>query len=133
MARTSFALALLAIAGAMALILGVVGLYGVISYIVSQRTRDIGIRIALGASLPRVTGIFVRQGLILSGLGAACGSVAAIALTRMMKSLLFGVSPADPGTYLAVFTGLSLAALLASWLPARRAAHVDPMVALRTE
>jgi predicted permease len=131
--RTSFTLVLLAIAGAMALLLGIVGIYGVISYSVSQRTREIGIRLALGAPMQEVTGMFVRHGLVLSGIGAACGLTAAFALTRLMKSLLFDVSPADPLTYLAVSAGLILAAMLASYLPARRAATVDPAEALRAE
>ncbi len=133
LARTSFTLIMLAIAGAMALLLGVIGIYGVISYSVSQRTREIGIRLALGAPLDEVTGMFVRHGLILSGIGAASGLTAAFALTRLMRSLLFEVSPADPLTYLAVSAGLILAAMLASYLPARRATKVDPVEALRAE
>jgi putative ABC transport system permease protein len=131
--RTSFTLVMLAIAGGMALLLGIVGIYGVISYSVSQRTREIGIRLALGAPMQEVTGMFVRHGLVLSGIGAACGLTAAFALTRLMKSLLFDVSPADPLTYLAVSAGLIVAAMLASYLPARRAATVDPAEALRAE
>ena len=133
LARTSFTLALLAIAGGMALLLGMVGIYGVISYSVSQRTREIGIRLALGAPLQDVTGMFLRHGLVLSGIGAACGLTAAFVLTRLMKSLLFDVSPADPLTYLAVSAGLILAAALASYLPARKAVTVDPAEALRAE
>jgi predicted permease len=133
LARTSFTLVMLAIAGAMALLLGVIGIYGVISYSVSQRTREIGIRLALGAPLDEVTGMFVRHGLILAGLGAACGLTAAFALSRLLQSLLFEVSPADPLTYLSVSAGLILAAMLASYLPARRATKVDPVEALRAE
>jgi hypothetical protein len=133
MARTSFTLVMLAIAGGMALLLGVVGIYGVISYSVSQRTREIGIRLALGSPVTEVTGMFVRHGLVLSGIGAACGLAAAFALTRLMKSLLFDVSPADPLTYIAVSAGLIVAAMLASFLPARKAAAVDPAEALRAE
>jgi len=133
LARTSFTLVLLAIAGGMALLLGVVGIYGVISYSVSQRTREIGIRLALGAQLQEVTGMFVRHGLVLSGIGAACGLAAAFVLTRLMRSLLFDVSPSDPLTYVAVSVGLVLAAMLASYLPARKAAAVDPAEALRAE
>ena len=133
LARTSFTLVLLAIAGGMALLLGVVGLYGVISYSVSQRTREIGIRLALGAPLQDVTRMFVHHGLVLSAIGAACGLTAALALTRLMKSLLYDVSPADPLTYVAVSAGLILAATLASYLPARRATKVDPVEALRAE
>jgi putative ABC transport system permease protein len=133
LARTSFTLLLLAIAGGMALFLGLVGLYGVLSYAVSQRTREIGIRLALGAPLQEVTRMFVRHGLVLSGIGAACGLTAALALTRLIKSLLYDVTPADPLTYTAASAGLILAAALASYLPARRAARVDPMEALRAE
>ena len=117
----------------MALLLGIVGIYGVISYSVSQRTREIGIRLALGAPFSEVTGMFVRHGLLLSAIGAACGLAAAFALTRLMKSLLFDVSPADPLTYLAVSATLIAAAVLASYLPARKAATVDPSEALRAE
>ncbi len=133
LARTSFTLVMLAIAGVTALLVGVVGIYGVISYSVSQRTREIGIRLALGAQVREVTGMFVRHGLLLSGIGAACGLVAAFLLTRLMKSILFDVSPADPLTYTAVCAGLIFAAMLASYLPARKAAAVDPSEALRAE
>lgn len=133
LARTSFTLVLLAIAGGMALLLGVVGIYGVISYSVSQRTREIGIRLALGAPLQDVRKMFVRHGLVLSAIGAACGLTAALVLTRLMKSLLYEVSTADPITYAAVSTGLILAATLASYLPARRATKVDPVDALRAD
>ena len=133
LARTSFTLVMLAIAGGMALLLGVIGIYGVISYSVSQRRREIGIRLALGAPLQEVTGIFVRHGLVLSSIGAACGLSAAFALSRLMKSLLFDVSPADPATYVSVSVGLIVAAMLASYLPARRATKVDPVEALRAE
>jgi predicted permease len=131
--RTSFTLALLGIAGGMALILGAVGIYGVISYSVSQRRREIGIRLALGAPLPDVTWAFVRHGLAMAGIGAVCGVTAALLLTRLMKSLLFEVSPADPLTYAAASAGLILAAFLGSYLPARKATKVDPVEALRAE
>jgi predicted permease len=133
LARTSFTLVMLAIAGGMALLLGVIGIYGVISYSVAQRRREIGIRLALGAPLQEVTGMFVRHGLILSSIGAACGLTAAFALSRLMKSLLFDISPADPATYVSVSLGLIAAAMLASYLPARRATKVDPVEALRAE
>jgi putative ABC transport system permease protein len=133
LARTSFTLLLLGIAGGMAMSLGLIGLYGVLSYSVAQRTREIGIRLALGAPLREVTRIFVSNGLFLSGTGAAFGLVAALLLTRVIKSLLYDVSPADPLTYVAVSAGLIVAATLASYLPARRAARVDPMEALRAE
>jgi len=133
MARTSFTLVMLAIAGAMALLLGAAGIYGVISYSVSQRTREIGIRMALGAQRQEVTGMFVRHGLGLTAIGIACGLAVAVALARVMGSLLFEVSPVDPMTYLAVCAGLALAALLASYLPALRATLVNPVTALRAE
>jgi putative ABC transport system permease protein len=133
LARTSLTLVLLAIAGSMALLVGVVGIYGVISYTVSQRTREVGIRLALGAPLDGVTGLFVRHGLTLTGIGVICGMAAALALTRLMKSLLFEVSPADPLTYAAAAAALILAAVLGSYLPARRATRVDPVEALRAE
>ena len=133
MARTSFTLVMLVIAGGMALLLGIVGIYGVLSYSVSQRTREIGIRLALGAPLGNVRGMFLRHGLMLSGIGAACGLTAAFALTRLMKTLLFEVSPADPVTYVAASAGLVCAAMLASYLPARSASAVDPAHALRGE
>ncbi len=132
-ARTSFTLIMLGIAGVMALLLGTVGLYGVIAYSVSQRTREIGIRMALGAQQKEVTGMFVRQGLLLTGIGVAFGLVAAFATMRLMSSLLFHVSPVDPVTYAAVTFGLVAAALLASYLPSRRAANVNPVEALRAE
>jgi len=133
LARTTFSLILLAVAGAMALIPGIVGIYGVIAYSVSRWTRDIGIRIALGSTPTGVVRMFVREGLRLSCIGSVCGLLAALAATSLMKSLLFGVSPLDPLTYGSVFLGLVLAALLASWLPARRVAAVDPIDALRAE
>jgi predicted permease len=133
MARTAFTLVMLAVAGGMALLLGVVGIYGVIAYSVSQRTREIGIRVALGAQHGQLAGMFVRHGLLLTAVGVACGLGAAIALTRLMSSLLFEVSPVDPLTYGAVAIGLVLAAALASYLPSRRAAAVDPVEALRAE
>jgi putative ABC transport system permease protein len=133
MARTSFTLVMLAIAGAMALLLGVAGIYGVISYSVSQRTREIGIRMALGAQRTDVTRMFVRYGLGLAAIGIACGLAAAVALTRLMTSLLFEVSPIDPLTYVAVCVSLTAAAVLASYLPALRATAVNPVTALRAE
>jgi len=133
MARTSFTLVMLAIAGAMALLLGVIGIYGVISYSVSQRVREIGIRMALGAPQSQLRKMFLRHGLMLAGIGVACGLVAAGALSRLMSTLLFEVSPMDPLTYLAVSVSLIGAAAIASYLPARRASGVDPMEALRAE
>jgi predicted permease len=133
MARTSFTLVMLGVAGAMALLLGIVGLYGVIAYSVSQRRREIGIRMALGAEQQELTGMFVRHGLLLTGVGVACGLGAAFALMRLMSSLLFKVTPVDPVTYGAACLGLIATALLASYLPSRRAAAVNPVEALRAE
>jgi len=133
MARTSFTLVLLAIAGAMALILGIVGIYGVIAYAVTQRTREIGIRMALGAQAGGLRQMFVRQGLLLAGIGAIIGLGAAAGLTRLMSSLLFGVTALDPLTYAGVAAILIAAAALASYVPARRATKVDPLDALRAE
>jgi predicted lysophospholipase L1 biosynthesis ABC-type transport system permease subunit len=133
LARTSFTLVMLAIAGAMALLLGIAGLYGVISYAVSQRTREIGIRIALGAQNGEVTRMFVRHGLTLAATGIACGVVVSIVLMRLMSSLLFEVSPIDPPTYAAVAISLVAAAVVASYVPALRATMVDPVESLRAE
>jgi putative ABC transport system permease protein len=133
MARTSFTLVMLAIAGGIGLVLGIVGIYGVIAYVVSQRIREIGIRTALGAQPAGLLGMFVRQGLWLVGIGAALGLVAAAGLTRLMSSLLFGVTALDPVTYAAVSALLIVASGLASYLPARRAIAVDPVQALRAE
>lgn len=133
MARTSFTLVMLAIAAGMALLLGVVGIYGVIAYSVSQRTREIGIRMALGASQESVRRMFVRDGLALTAIGVGCGLAGAAALTRLMSALLFDVSPLDPMTYCAVPVVLVAAALLATYLPARRATGIEPVDALRAE
>jgi predicted permease len=133
MARTSFTLVLLCVAGGMALLLGVVGIYGVIAYTVSQRTREIGIRMALGAQRNELTGLFVRQGLVLTAIGAACGLVVAFVTMRLMSSILFNVSPVDPLTYISITLGVAATAWLACYLPSRRAATVDPVTALRSE
>jgi putative ABC transport system permease protein len=133
LARTSFTLVMLAIAGGMALLLGVIGIYGVIAYSVSQRTREIGIRMALGSPQKDVTWLFVGHGLRLTAMGIAWGLAAAAACTRLMSSLLFEVSPLDPLTFAGVPLMLILAATLASYVPALRAAGVDPVEALRTD
>jgi len=133
MARTSFTLVLLAVAGAMALLLGIAGIYGVIAYSVSQRTREIGIRMALGAERRVVTRMFVGYGLRLAAIGLVCGLVAAVALTRLMTSLLFGIGALDPVTYGLVCLSLAGAAALASYVPALRATTVNPVTALRAE
>jgi putative ABC transport system permease protein len=131
LARTSFTLLMLAIAAGMAMLLGLVGIYGVISYSVAQRTREIGIRMALGAPHQVVRLMFVRQGLILTAIGVACGVAASIGVTRVIAGLLFNVSPIDPITFGGVSVLLLVAALLASYIPARRATTVDPVEALR--
>ncbi len=133
LARTSFALVMLAIAGSMALAIGIIGIYGVISYTVSQRTREIGIRLALGAQQSVITGMFVRHALLLAGIGAAIGLAGAVELMQLMKSLLFGISPRDPLTYIVVPAALLMVAGLASYLPARKAAAVDPANTLRAD
>jgi ABC-type antimicrobial peptide transport system permease subunit len=133
MARRAFSLALLGIAGAMALLLSVVGIYGVLAYAVVQRQREVGIRVALGAAPRTVKSLFVYRGMMLSGIGIVVGAVAAAALTRLMSSLLFGVTPLDVATFVVAAAFLAVAALLASYVPARRAATIDPMETLRAE
>jgi putative ABC transport system permease protein len=133
MARSSFTLVMLAIAGGMALLLGIVGIYGVISYSVSQRTREIGIRIALGAQQSALKTMVVRHGLLLSGVGVVLGLSVAAALTRILSSFLFQISPFDPVTYVSVSAVLLGAAALASYVPAHRASAVNPADALRVE
>jgi predicted permease len=133
MARTGFTLAMLGIAGGMALLLGIVGIYGVISYSVSQRTRELGIRIALGAGNREVRAMVVGQGLLLAGIGVGVGVAVAAAVTRIMASLLFQTSPMDPITFGVASAGLLAAAAIASYLPAYRASSVNPVEALRME
>jgi predicted permease len=133
MARTSFTLVMLGLSGGMALLLGLVGIYGVISYSVTQRRREIGIRVALGASGGSVSGMFVRHGFVLAAVGVVCGLGAALSMKKLIASLLFGVTAADPWTYAIVSGALVLAAMLASYIPSRRAAAVNPMETLRSE
>jgi predicted lysophospholipase L1 biosynthesis ABC-type transport system permease subunit len=133
LSRTTFTLVMLAIAGAMAMLLGISGLYGVIAYAVSQRRREIGVRLALGARPAEVRRLFLRRGLIVSATGLAIGLAGAIGLTRLLGSLLFGTSPLDPLTFAGMSAVLATAALLASYLPARAAAAVDPVETLRAE
>jgi putative ABC transport system permease protein len=133
MARTSFTMLLLGIASAVAIVLGIVGIYGVVSYTVSLRTREIGVRIALGARPTQVGGMVARQGVAMAVIGIAAGLAGALILTRFLRALLFGVSPNDPLTLVGAAALLLASAFLASWLPARRAARVDPMSALRAD
>jgi putative ABC transport system permease protein len=130
MAPTSFSLILLGIAGGMALLLGIVGIYGVLAYAVMQRRREVGIRLALGAQSGSVKRLFVYRGMVLSGVGIAIGIAVAAGITRWMSSLLYGVTPVDAVTFAAAATVLTLAALAASYLPAHRAAAVDPVETL---
>ena len=124
---------MLAIAGAMALALGIVGIYGVISYAVAQRTREIGIRVALGAQRRELTRMFVRSGLRLAAIGVPIGLAASAAVTRVMASLLFRVPAIDPLTYLVVPLLVVAAAAIASYVPATRASALDPVEALKIE
>jgi len=133
LARTSFTLVMLAIAGVMALALSIIGIYGVISYAVSQRTREIGIRLALGAQKRTLSWMFVRSALLMTVIGMAIGLVGAGLLIQLMRTLLFGISPLDPVTYFTVPLVLAVAAALASYLPARRATAVNPVETLRSE
>ena len=124
---------MLAVAGSVALLLGAVGIYGVIAYIAAQRTREIGIRMALGAQAADVARLVLVQGMRLAGAGIAIGLVGALGVTRVMRALLYETSPTDPLTFAAVVPLLAAAALLACWVPARRAMRADPIVALRCE
>ena len=133
MAQTSFTLVILGIAAGVTLLLGVVGIYGVIAYVVAQRRREVGIRMALGAAASEVQRLFLRHGIVITGAGLALGAIVSAALMRLLGSLLFGVSPLDPVTYSISLIGLGSVALLATWLPARRATRVDPAIALRGE
>lgn len=131
--QKKFVMTLLAIFAGLALLLAAIGLYGVISFSVAQRTRELGIRLALGAQRRDVLALVIREGMMLVALGLALGIFAALGLTRLLASLLYGISPTDPGTYAALALILAAVALLACLLPARRASTVDPIVALRAE
>ena len=133
MARTTFTLLMIGAAAGVALLLGAIGIYGVISYMVSLRTREIGVRMALGAQSSEVRGMVVRQGLTLALIGAGIGLAGALALSRLISSLLYGIAPHDPVTLAGVTLGLLGVAALASWLPAVRAARIDPTDALRSD
>jgi predicted permease len=133
LARQRFSMLLLTIFAGVALVLASVGVYGVMSYLVGQSTREIGIRMALGASRQAVLGMIIRQGMAVATVGAAIGVAGALTLSRVMRSMLFGVQGSDPLTFAAVSLMLAAIALVATYLPARRAARIDPMVSLRTE
>ena len=133
MAQTSFTMVMLAIAASVALLLGVIGIYGVIAYTAAQRTREIGMRMALGAQPADVCRLFLRRGMALTVTGVLLGIAASTMLTRVMSALLFGVRPVDPVTYAVASAGLTAIALVAAYVPARRAARLDPLVALRYE
>jgi predicted permease len=132
-ARPRFYMLLLTSFAAVALVLSAVGIYGVIAYLVTMRTRELGIRIALGASNGDVLRLVLREGVVVATVGLAIGTAGALALSRLLSSLLFGVRPNDPLTFLVVAVTLALVALLASFIPARRAARLDPLVAIRAE
>jgi putative ABC transport system permease protein len=132
-AQRRFSMTLLGTFAALALLLGVVGVYGVTSYLVAQRTREVGVRLALGAPPGQVVAMVVRQGMTVAVVGLGIGLVAALAAARLMAGLLFGVSPYDVATLLVVIAVIALATLIANWVPALRAAHVDPLSALRSD
>ncbi|HEU5218948.1 MAG TPA: FtsX-like permease family protein, partial [Gemmatimonadales bacterium] len=132
-AQTRFSAILLSLFAGMALVLAALGIYGVMSFVVAQRTREIGIRVALGALGGEVATMVLRQALGFAALGTGIGLVAALLATRVLRSLLFDVQPTDSGTYLVIVPLLVVAALVASWLPARRATRIHPMEALRSE
>ena len=119
--------------GVLALILAAVGIYGVMSHVVAGRTREIGLRMALGAQLSDVQKLILKQGMFLAAIGSVCGLIIALGGARMMKSLLYGVSTSDPITFTCVALLLFSIAFLACWIPARRARRVEPMIALRAE
>jgi ABC-type antimicrobial peptide transport system permease subunit len=133
LARRRFSMMLLAVFAVVALALATIGIYGVMAYLVNQGTREIGIRIALGATQRNILSLVVQQGMALALAGVAIGLIGAFLLTRLIRSLLFGVAATDPVTFVGIALLLGLVALLASYLPARRVARVDPLVALRYE
>jgi ABC-type antimicrobial peptide transport system permease subunit len=133
LARHRFSMLLLTLFACVALGLAAIGVYGVIAYLVSQGTREVGIRMALGATPKEILLLVVRQGMMVALVGVAAGLAGALVATRFMSSLLFGVSATDPMTFTGIALLLGLTALMASYVPARRAARIDPMVSLRSE
>jgi putative ABC transport system permease protein len=133
LAPRQFALLLMALFAGLSLLLAVVGIYGVLSWVVAERVREIGIRLALGAQRREVLGMILTQGMRSVGIGGLIGIAAVWPLTRVWRSVLYGVSPTDPFTLFMVVLLLTVVALAACWLPARRAAQTDPMVALKHE
>jgi ABC-type antimicrobial peptide transport system permease subunit len=132
-AQRRFSMTLLGTFAALALVLGVVGVYGVTSYLVAQRTREVGVRLALGARPAQVVRMVVRQGMIVAAIGLGVGIAGALVAGRLMTRLLYGVGPYDVATLMAVTAVIAVATLVANWLPALRAAHVDPLSALRSD
>jgi predicted permease len=133
LAPRRFSMMLLGVFASVALVLAAIGIYGVMAYLVNQGTRELGIRIALGASQRNILGLVIRQGLVLAFFGLLIGLAAAFALTRLIRSLLFGVEATDPVTFAGIFLLLSTIALLACYIPAQRAARIDPMISLRCD
>ena len=133
MVQLSFTMLTLGVVSALALILGAVGLYGVLSYVVAERTREIGVRMALGATAEQVRRMVVAQGARVVGIGVVIGVLAALASTRALGSLLYGVTAVDAGTFVAMSASMVVIGLLASYLPARRASSVDPIESLRSD
>jgi ABC-type antimicrobial peptide transport system permease subunit len=132
-ALLTFTMVLLAIAAAVTLVLGIVGIYGVMSYIVSQRTVEIGVRLALGAEPGRIAGQILRQGALVTLVGIAAGTIVALAGGRLIASVLYGVSPRDPAVFAVTAAALLGVALVACWIPARRASRLSPALSLRGE
>jgi putative ABC transport system permease protein len=132
-AQPRFAMVLLGVFAAVALALAIVGIYGVLAYGVSQRRREIGVRMALGARTGQVVGLVVRQGMLMAIAGVTTGVILALVLSSFLSGLLYGVSPQDPVTYLSVALAFSVVALVACWIPAARAARIRPANALRYE
>jgi putative ABC transport system permease protein len=133
MAQTRYSLILIGLLAAAAMTLAAIGLYGVISYMVTQRSQEIGIRVALGGQQRDILKLIMSHGLMLTSIGIVSGLIAAVFLTQLMSGILYGVSPDDPVTFAGIAVLLAIVAMLACYLPARRATRVDPMIALRYE